>query len=373
MPRRLPRAYRSIRTGLIEMIGKIKQILRKYPRLYRSARAVYPIMTFAGAAVRGRRGAANHLLSTASMVRRSSRVLGRPVNITIEPTNLCNLECPVCETGAGILGRAGAHMSLEQFKTIVDKVAPHTNTLMFYFMGEPFLNKHAYSMIQYAKSVGIPFVTTCTNGDAVNPEKLVESGLDEVSFQIGGMTQATHETYRINSNLERVTKNLRETIRVKKELDSRLRISVGFILMKHNEHEVDEFRRFVAQIGADEANVIDACVRTMEQGQKYLTKDTTNWFYDVEAFRRGLLRPKILPKNECPWIYYSMAIYVNGDVVPCCRDATGQNIMGNLLTQELDEIWNGERFQNYRKLLHSNQSTISICRLCSGYGISKLQ
>lgn len=354
------------------MIGEIKRILRKYPRLYRSAKAAYPIATFLGAAASGRRGAGNHLLSTVSLVRKSPSVQGRPVNITIEPTNLCNLECPVCETGNGTLGRKGEHMSLEDFRTIIDKVAAHTNTLMFYFMGEPFLNKSAYAMIRYAKDAGIPFVTTCTNGDAVDPQKLVASGLDEVSFQIGGMTQAAHETYRINSNLERVLRNLRETIRIKRERGSPLRVALGFILMRHNEHELEEFHRFAREVGA-EPNVIDACVRDMEQGRKYLTQDTTHWYYDVESFRRGLLRPKILPNNECPWIYYSMAIYVNGDVVPCCRDTRGEHIMGNLLRQGLDEIWNGEAFQAYRNRLHTNQASIGICRLCSGYGVSKLQ
>lgn len=325
------------------------------------------------AAAKGRRGAKDHLLSTVSMVRQSPRILGRPVNVTIEPTNICNLKCPVCETGAGILGRPDANMSLDEFKTIADKIAPYTNTLMFYFMGEPFLNKQSYEMIAYGKSLGIPFITTCTNGDAVNPRKLVESGLDEVSFQIGGMTQETHQTYRINSNLARILENLRETVRVKCTLNSKIHIAVGFILMKHNEHEVEDFRRMVKEIGADEANIIDACVRDMEQGRQYLTTDTTNWYYDVESFRKGLLRPKILPKNECPWIYYSLSIYVNGDVVPCCRDTTGKYIMGNLLTQGLDEVWNGEPFQAYRRKLHGNQASISICRLCSGYDVSKLQ
>jgi radical SAM protein with 4Fe4S-binding SPASM domain len=355
------------------MLAEIKKYLRKYPKLFQKARAFYPILTVGTAALKGRRGAGNHLLSTYSMVRQSSSILGRPVNITIEPTNICNLKCPVCETGAGILGRPDAHMTLDQFKTIVEKVAPHTNTLMFYFMGEPFLNKQAYEMIAYGKKLGIPFITTCTNGDAVNPRKLVESGIDEVSFQIGGMTQQTHQTYRINSNLSRVLANLRETIRLKRELNSKIRIAVGFIMMKHNEHEVSDFHRLVKEIGADDSNVIDACVRDMEQGRKYLTSDSTNWYYDVEAFRKGLLRPKIVPKNECPWIYYSMAIYVNGDVVPCCRDTTGLNVMGNLLNEDLDGIWNGDRFREYRAQLHTDQASISICRLCSGYGVSKLQ
>jgi MoaA/NifB/PqqE/SkfB family radical SAM enzyme len=253
------------------MIAKLKHALRKFPWLYRSARSFYPAVTFVSAAAKGRRGAKDHMLSTVSMLRQSPKVLGRPVNVTIEPTNICNLKCPVCETGAGILGRPDANMSLDEFKIIADKIAAHTNTLMFYFMGEPFLNKQSYDMIAYGKSLGIPFITTCTNGDAVNPRKLVESGLDEVSFQIGGMTQETHQTYRINSNLARILENLRETIRIKRELNSPLRIAVGFILMKHNEHQVEAFRQMIREIGADEANIIDACVRDMEQGRQYLT------------------------------------------------------------------------------------------------------
>ena len=355
------------------MINKLKVALRKYPSLYRLARSAYPAVTFVNAAFKGRRGAKDHLFSTASMVRQSPRIMGRPVNVTIEPTNICNLKCPVCETGAGILDRPDANMTLEEFKVFANKIAPSTNTLMFYFMGEPFLNKQSYDMIAYGKSLGIPFITTCTNGDAVNPRKIVESGLDEVSFQIGGMTQETHETYRVNSNLARVLENLRETIRIKRERNSQLIVSVGFILMKHNEHQVDAFHQMVREVGADDANIIDACVRDMEQGRKYLTTDTTNWYYDLDSFRKGLLRPKVLPKNECPWIYYSMSIYVNGDVVPCCRDTTGKFVMGNLLTQDLEEVWNGEPFQAYRRKLHGKQAEISICRLCSGYDVSKLQ
>ena len=53
----------------------------------------------------------------------------------------------------------------------IDEVAPYTSTLLFYFMGEPFLNKNAYEMIRYARENGI-FVETCTNGDFVDAEEL---------------------------------------------------------------------------------------------------------------------------------------------------------------------------------------------------------
>ena len=294
------------------------------------------------------------------------------MNITIEPTNACNLGCPVCETGDGTLGRSTGHMGFEQFTTIIDKIGAHTNTLMFYFMGEPFLNKRAYDMIRYAKDAGIPLIETCTNGDFVDPERLVASGLDRVSFQIGGMTQETHEVYRVRSRLDRVMRNLRETLKVRGVRRSPLRVETGFILMKHNEHEVAEFQHMMQELGVDQASVIDPCVRTVEQGHQFLPTDRRHWAYDEQAFARGVLRPKILPDNVCPWIHYSMAIHVNGNVVPCCRDPKGAEVMGNLLTQSLAEIWNGPRYRDLRERIARDQGSVEICRLCSAYPVSKI-
>jgi len=348
------------------------QVLRRHYPLYRVVALARGALRGVLALARRKRGARDHVLSTVSLAVRSTRVMGRPMNITLEPTNICNLACPVCETGAGLLGRPDGHMSLADFRLITDRVAAHTNTLMFYFMGEPFMNRDAYEMVRYAKQSGIPFVTTCTNGDPVDPAKLVDCGIDEVSFQIGGMTQETHQTYRVNSNLERVLRNLNETIRQKRERRPAMRVAAGFILMKHNEHEVDLFRKVMAEIGVDAAQVIDPCVRTVEQGNQMLPSDRNHWYYDPEAFERGVLRPRFLPDNDCPWIYYSMTVQVNGDVVPCCRDPKGVEVVGNLIRQPLDEVWNGVKLRAFRERLHRDQGSIEICRLCSAYGVSEI-
>ncbi len=348
----------------------LKRVLRRSPRLYTFAQSIFPYLTAARGLVQGRRGANDHLLSTLSLIRRSPIIGGRPMNITLEPTNLCNLRCPVCETGAGILGREPRTMSFEQFVAILDKIAPHTNTLLFYFMGEPFLNKDAYRMIRHAKDQGIPWVTTCTNGELIDPSDLVDCGLDEVSFQIGGMTQETHAIYRVNGHLELALSNLRETLRIRRERGRRMRISCGFILMKHNEHEVSGFLKEMAVLGVDEALINDPCVRTVEQGFQFLPRNQRHWLYDVQAFKEGRLQPKLIPANACPWLWYSLSIQVNGDVVPCCRDALGEFVMGNLLTQNLAEIWNGEKFVAFRKAILTNQRALKLCRLCSSYPAS---
>ncbi len=358
---------------LQELKGKLKKYLKDQRPVFRWVYGFRALREGFSSALQGKRGAASHVGSSLSFMAGSNKIIGRPMNVTIEPTNFCNLHCPVCETGAGVLGRKQGHMSFEDFKTIIDKVAPYTNTLMFYFMGEPFLNKHSYEMIRYAKQLGIRFITTCTNGDLVDPEKLVDCGIDEVSFQMGGTTQETHQIYRINSNLPKVLAHLKETLRIRNEKKSRLKIQAGFILMKHNEHQVADFRKTMAGLGVDSAVVIDPCVRTIEEGNKYLPQNLDHWFYDPEAFKRGVLRPRYYPPNECPWIYYAMNVHVTGNVVPCCRDALGTNVMGNLLTQSLEEVWNGPAYRAFRDLLHKDQSQIEICRLCSSYAPSPIK
>ena len=87
-------------------------------------------------------------LSSLSAAVKTEKCLGLPVHLTVEPTNICNLKCPVCETGAGILNRPKGYMSLDNFKEILDKAGEQVNTLLFYYMGEPFLNKDACNMIR---------------------------------------------------------------------------------------------------------------------------------------------------------------------------------------------------------------------------------
>ena len=93
------------------------------------------------------------------------------------------------------------------YKKFIDDVAPTTAALMYYFMGEPFLHKRSYEMIRYAREKDI-YVDSCTNGDFVDAAGIIYSDINEINFQIGGMTQKTHEIYRVKSNIEKIHRNL---------------------------------------------------------------------------------------------------------------------------------------------------------------------
>lgn len=296
-----------------------------------------------------------------------------PVHIAIEPTNACNAMCPVCETGKNEMDRRKGMLDKQVYEQFIDQVTKHTNSLLFYFMGEPFLNKHAYEMIRYTRDKGI-YVETCTNGDFVDAEGVIFSDINKISFQLGGMTEETHQRYRVASSLEKARKNLEAVLEARrKHPDSNVQVEVGLIVMRHNEHEVPEFLKWAEELGVDIANVVDPCVRNMLEAHAYLPEDKKYWYYDEKAFEQGVLKPSVVPENECVWIWNSMQINWNGDAVPCCRDPNGLHVLGNVFEDGLMGVFNGKRAVDFRRRILSNQGSIDICRLCSGYGMPTMQ
>lgn len=295
-----------------------------------------------------------------------------PVHVSIEPTNVCNARCPVCETGKGDMQRANGMLDPDVYKVFIDDIAGSTSVLMFYFMGEPFMHRDAYDMIRYAREKGI-YVESCTNGDFIDAKGIIYSDINQISFQIGGIDNGTHQTYRVRSNLEKAKKNLYELIEERrKHPNSNVTIEVGFIVMRHNEHQVDDFLRWAKEIGIDKANIIDPCARNMLEAHAYLPKDRKYWYYDEEAFERGVLKPKHVPDNECTWIWNSIQVNWNGDAVPCCRDPNGEFVLGNVFDSGLKAVFNGEKARDFRRRILDSQRTVSICELCSGYGLPNL-
>ena len=67
-------------------------------------------------------------------------------------------------------------------------------------------------------------------------------------------------------------------------------------------------------------------------------------------------------------IYRNIFVYWNGDVVPCCYDHHGSEIMGNVMENTMDEIWNGERYQAFRKktleVIQHPENEPEMCKSC---------
>ena len=71
-------------------------------------------------AARRPKGWKSVLYNTAMAKASRAGPLMMPVHISIEPTNVCNARCPVCETGNGSLERRRGMLDLDGNRNLLD-------------------------------------------------------------------------------------------------------------------------------------------------------------------------------------------------------------------------------------------------------------
>src|SRR6201996_4004936 len=180
---------------------------------------------------------------------------GYPVSISFEPTTSCNLRCPECPSGLRAFTRPTGMLQPDFFHQTIDQLSKELLYLVFYFQGEPYLNPAFLDMVSYASAKGI-YTATSTNAHYLNDRnarRTVESGLDRLIISIDGTTQDVYEQYRVGGKLEKVLEGARNIVKWKKKLNSKTPfVFFQFLVVRPNEHQLDDIRRLAKEIGVDE-------------------------------------------------------------------------------------------------------------------------
>jgi radical SAM protein with 4Fe4S-binding SPASM domain len=80
------------------------------------------------------------------------------------------------------------------------------------------------------------------------------------------------------------------------------------------------------------------------------------------AARKLVGGPLVMP---CDWPLATMVITMSGNVVPCCNDYFESEIVGNVATNSLREVWSAEPFERFRRALsHGDRNASKLCRGC---------
>jgi radical SAM protein with 4Fe4S-binding SPASM domain len=305
-----------------------------------------------------------------SALLRKNIVWGRPTILTIEPTNICNLRCPLCTTGSGEMERPNGKMSFETFENIINKMGDDLFFLLLYHQGEPYINQHFLDFVKLAKSRNI-YCTTSTNAHYFTDKLMhmtIDSGLDSMIVSLDGVTQESYEKYRVKGSLDKVTQNMKRFMEIKRERKSKTPlIALQFLVMKHNESEISAIKKLAKDIGVDRLLIKNIEVRSLEEARQWLP---INDKYRRYHFDGNNFEVKNYNKKSCPRPWLSILINWDGTVVPCCFDKNGKYGMGNInKVHEINEIWHGRKFASFRNRLNTNRKSIDICRNCNqGFG-----
>jgi len=292
---------------------------------------------------------------------------GYPVSVSFEPTTSCNLRCPECPSGLRQFSRPTGMLQHDFFKQTIDDIHKELLYLIFYFQGEPYLNPDFLEMVKYAADKKI-YTATSTNAHYLNDEaarKTVESGLDRLIISIDGTTQDVYMQYRVGGNLEKVLEGAKNIMKWKKELKSKTPfVFFQFLVVKPNEHQVEDIKRLAKEVGVDEVRFKTA------QVYDYKT-DPNNLIPTIDKFSRykknadGTYSAKNKMANRCWKLQHANVITWDGLVVPCCFDKDATHQLGNLKTQSFKEIWQNDNYRQFRNELMKSRKNIDICANCS--------
>ena len=293
-------------------------------------------------------------------------VLGYPFMLMLEPTNICNLRCPLCITGSDQMTRENGIMDLENFKKLMNEIGDYLVHITLWSQGEPFVNRHFSEMVSFAKKKGIKTMTS-TNGHFLseNADKIVNSGLDVLIIAMDGASQETYEKYRVNGNFEKVYDGMRAVTEAKVKLKSKTpAIELQFIVMKHNEHEIDSIRRLAHECGAQTISFKTAQVYSDEQAKEFLPTQEKYRRYQLNS--DGKFKTKLKEINFCRWVLLCPVINWDGTVSPCCFDKNAEYGLGNVFSNGgLKKIWKNEAYAKFRQQIFTKRKEIPICTNCS--------
>ena len=292
---------------------------------------------------------------------------GYPVSISFEPTTSCNLRCPECPSGLRAFTRPTGMLNKDFFTQTIDEIHKELLYLIFYFQGEPYLNPEFLNMVKYASTKGI-YTATSTNAHYLNDaaaKRTVESGLDRLIISIDGTSQDVYESYRVGGNLQKVVDGAKNIVKWKKELNSKTPfVFFQFLVVKPNEHQIEDIKRLAKEIGVDQVRFKTAQVYDYVNDPNQLIPENKKYSRYIKN-DDGTYRPKNKLANRCWKMQHANVITWDGLVVPCCFDKDAMHRMGNLKHESFKEIWHNNNYKQFRTELMQSRKNIDICANCS--------
>ncbi len=291
---------------------------------------------------------------------------GLPISLSVEPTTACNLGCPECPSGLKVFTRPTGNIKLEEFKTWVSEWSEFVFHVNFYFQGEPFIHPQLMQMVQLAHQKKI-YTAISTNAHFMGDKTvadIIDSGLDRIIISLDGFTQEVYEQYRVNGKVDDVKKAVKRLVDEKRRRGvHHPHVIVQTIVVKPNEHEVEEIKQWAKEVGVDEVK--------WKTAQLYYPADNHPLMPEQEKFRRyrknadGKWEIKSRLDNHCWRLWSSCVITWDGKIVPCCFDKDAAHPMGSLREYSFSEIWNNESYRHFRGQLLKSRKSIDICSNCS--------
>lgn len=336
-----------------------------------------------------------------------------PTVLTFEATFRCNLNCVMCpqaidrqQDESKLFHNVSSReeLTIKEIQTVLEQAAALGVEQFAITGGEPLIRPDAIDMLRFAKSLGLTTLLL-TNGTLIKEqtvEKIMEADIGSISFSLDGPKE-THEAIRkIKGSFDKLMQaihliqeakarknvltpklylhqtisslnvsTLTETMTLAEELG--VDISFGYLFYTTKEMEEQTNQLFEMGLSKDENQEVEASLKQLdyrqlqEQVEQVMarakqSKVRVNFLPPLqgsEVFRRFFEDEKYAYATKCFYPWYALRLNPYGDIYPCSMGVT----MGNVREQNLDAIWNGEKYVRFRRAL-KKQKLFPKCAKC---------
>ena len=338
---------------------------------------------------------------------------GAPVTIVWNFTNRCNLNCLHCHQDSSPTSSYPELTTSQAFK-VIDNMSDAGVVILTFSGGEPLLRRDLYDVIKRANDSGM-LCTIASNGTLITPEvakKLAKVGIKRVEIGLDGARAETHDFLRNKpGGFEATIEGIKNCATVGFD-----ELATTMTLHSKNINELEETMDLAEKLGATRFYLnrlipagrgVEACYLDVTPREKIKALETLyNKFYKsvtegfgMQCYARGMTyyarlshecsKGKIFTISEALSGHEKMfqekfglevskivrklapgfggcsagltyaGLSASGDLLPCVPASSIK--LGNLLKQNLEEIWAHNKLLNY---IRKRNSLKGLCKIC---------
>ncbi len=292
-----------------------------------------------------------------------------PYIYNIETTNYCNMKCVMCPRTM-YMTRKNIWIDDDLFEKLLNNVKTHEKDKLenfwnwieneynqkidevsengFYFsviskhlvlhgFGEPFLDKKLIKRISMCTKKNIPTYFSCTPATMTveKAEKAMEAGLGVLKFSLDAMDERKIQKIRgKRANFEDSVEKIIKLLEIKKKRNFKTILVPCMIDLGFDNTDITMHKEFL-KFWSD------------KKVFAYIKSQDNRWLYEND---KDIKSKSHYSQQYCEYPWLSVSIMADGNVVPCTQISNSELVLGNINDNSLEEIWNGKKYQELRKM-----------------------
>ena len=284
-----------------------------------------------------------------------------PIQINIETTRACNLDCPFC---ARLEVGEGSSCEFKMAQNIIDEATNKGKTTLFalHMWGEPMLNPELTKIIRYIKGQKIFHgASLTTNGILLDKKKiydLLNSKIDQIIISLHTFDEIEYKN-RVGKNIDlnlvltRIKNLLSERKKRKSTTQIIIRIFETSERIRNYQYKIDEFEKLGAIIENDE----------------YDNSAGDRKIWSQKSSKKVSMHQPIEKQENKRWPCYhpwlTLTVNYKGLATICCVDSKMDMMLGNSGELPISSMWKSPEILEMRKS-HLKNDFDNICKICDG-------